>query len=223
MFISKAEKLQINERLDALAASFVEEELKINERFEGVFSSLAKVSEQHDKSQDGIPNIRATIKTLMDNIWSLDAKIGHLDAKIVAAEERAEQKIKEAEQRINEASKLMKGLLSNIDSLKATDDMLHRSTKSLFASVASLAQKKPIGRPPKKLVISHESVLALKEVGVWDDATKRMAFIDQLVKDTQENKIKAQKERQRQHSRKYYLRKKEERLAKEAEAAKEAA
>jgi hypothetical protein len=205
MFISKAEKLQINERLDDLALSFTEVSDKTDE-------ALVKAGEAHDS----IPNIRATIKTLMDNIWSLDAKI-------VAAEERAEQKIKEAEQRINEASKLMKGLLSNIDSLKATDDMLHRSTKSLFASVASLAQKKPIGRPPKKLVISHESVLALKEAGVWDDATKRVAFIDQLVKDTQENKIKAQKERQRQHSRKYYLRKKEERLAKEAEAAKEAA
>jgi chromosome segregation ATPase len=205
MFISTTEKLHINQRLDAQG--------------HGMFEASEKADAALKKAEtalESIPNIRATIKTLMDNIWSLDAKIGHLDAKIVAAEERADKKIKEAELRITEASKLMQSLHGDIESLKAKDDMLHRSTKSLFASVASLAQKKTTSRRAKQLVISHESVLALKEAGVWDDATKRIAFIDHLVKDTQEKKAAALKERQREHSRNYYLRKKAERLAKEA-------
>lgn len=197
MFISRDEKLQINERLEALSMALIEASEKSND-----------ASAKAETAMENIPNIRATIKSLMDNIWDLNAKL-------MASEERADQKIKEAEQRINEAGKLMKGLQNSIDSLKSMDDMLHRSTKSLFASVANLASRKPLGRPPKTIVIQPESVQALKDAGVWEDPTNRAAFISRLVKESRDKKTEEQKDRKRQYYRNYYQRKKAEKLAKE--------
>jgi archaellum component FlaC len=218
MFISKAEKLQINERLDALAASFVEEELKINERFEGVVSSLVKVSEQQDKAQDGIPNIRKTIKSLMDNIWELDSKIKNLDAKV----ENLNAKVVNFQSTatlVTAVAEQSKNMRIRIAELERANDVFTKNDKALFAGVASLGRRKTVSQPPKQVVIPPESVQALKDAGFWDDPVKRVTVIDQLIKDEQIKEVlrkkEMQKERQRQHSRNYYLRKKAEKLAKE--------
>jgi uncharacterized phage infection (PIP) family protein YhgE len=197
MFISKNEKLYIKERIDAIGMALVETSERAN-----------AATAAAENAQENIPNIRKTNKTLMDNIWNLDAKIESLNTKVADLQSTATLVTGMAEQ--------IKIMRVSITSLERENEALVKSNQSLFASFSTLGNRKPIGRPTKKLVISHESVLALKEAGFWDDAEKRTALIDHLVKETQNKKTAEQKERQRQHSRNYYLRKKAERLAKEA-------
>lgn len=207
MFISKAEKLKINERLDAINMALVEMSEKANAAFAAA-----------DKSQDGIPNIRKTIKSLMDNIWDLDSKIKNLDtkvenlnAKVVNFHSTATLVTAMAEQARN--------MRKRIDDLERESAVFTKNDKALFAGVASLGRRKTVSQPPKQVVIPPESVQALKDAGFWDDANKRVAAIDQLIKDEQIKEVlkkkEMQKERQRQHARNYYLRKKAEKLAKE--------
>lgn len=218
MFISKFEKLQITKRLDTLAATLQEDKLEINERLDGVVSSLIKVSEQQDKAQDGIPNIRKTIKSLMDNIWELDSKIKNLDAKV----ENLNAKVVNFHSTATLVTALVeqtKNMRMRLGELERANTVFTKNDKALFAGVASLGRRKIVSQPPKQVVIPPESVQALKDAGFWDDANKRVAAIDQLIKDEQIKEVlrkkEMQKERQRQHSRNYYLRKKAEKLAKE--------
>jgi chromosome segregation ATPase len=170
MFISKSEKLKINERLEAMDVS------------------LTNLSEAFSRTQEDIPNIKKTLKGFKDTFWDLNAKLVHTNEEI-----RALQK--------------------SVSSLQTMNDLLTKNNKSLFASVANLASRIPLSRPLQKFVIAPESVQELKESGVWEDPTKRIKFIDHLIKDEQEKRAKEKKERQRESSRKYYLLKKAKKLA----------
>jgi peptidoglycan hydrolase CwlO-like protein len=209
MFISKSEKLHIHERLDAIGMGLVETSEKAN-----------AASAAADKAHESIPNIRKTNKTLMDNIWNLDAKIDGLNAKIESLNTKVVN--------LQSTATLVTGLAEQsrtmgmrISELEVANKTFTKNFQSVFSSVAALERRKPIGRPPKKLVIPPESVQALKDSGVWDDPIRRVGFIDQLIKDEQEKKVITQKEKQREYSRKYNQRKREERLAEKL--AKEAA
>ena len=209
MFISKTEKLQINERLEALSMALIETSEKAN-----AATTVA------DKAHESIPNIRKTNKTLMDNIWNLDAKIDGLNAKI----ENLNSKIATFQNTatlVTDLAEQSRTMRMRISELELANKTFTKNFQSIFSSVAALARRKPIGRPPKQVVIPPESVQALKDSGVWDDPIRRVGFIDQLIKDEQEKKVMTQKEKQREYSRKYHQRKREERLAEKL--AKEAA
>jgi len=203
MFISKDEKLQIKERLDNIGRALVETSERANE-------ALAAA----EKAQEGIPNIRKTNKSLMDNIWNLDAKIARLDTIIESLNAKIVN-FKSTETLVTGLAEQSKTMRMRIAELEKESKTFDKNDKTLFASVAALGRRKSIIQSPKKVVIPVESVQALKESGVWDDPTRRIGFIDQLIKEEQEKKIEEKKERQRQHARNYYLRKKAERLAKE--------
>ena len=204
MFISKTEKLHIHERLDAIGMGLVETSEKAN-----------AAAAAADKAHESIPNIRKTNKTLMDNIWNLDAKIANLEAKIESLNAKVVN-LQSTATLVTGLAEQSRTMRTRIGDLEKESKTFEKNDKTLFASVAALGRRKSIIQPPKKIVIPVESVQALKESGVWDDPIKRVGFIDQLIKEEQEKKVEAQKERQRQHSRNYYLRKKAERLAKEA-------
>ena len=105
-----------------------------------------------------------------------------------------------------------KTLEKTIASLSSTNDMLRQNNEALMKRIEALENKKrPVGRP-KKITIPADKVQEMKENGVWDDPTRRINFIDLLIKQEQEKKIQAKKDRQREHSRKYYLKKKAEKL-----------
>ena len=204
MFISKNEKLHIKERIDAIGMALVETSERAN-----------AAAAAADKAQESIPNIRKTNKTLMDNIWNLDAKIANLEAKLESLNAKVVN-LQSTATLVTGLAEQSRTMRMRIGELEKESKTFEKNDKTLFASVAALGRRRSTIQPPKKIVIPVESVQALKESGVWDDPIKRVGFIDQLIKEEQEKKVEAQKERQRQHSRNYYLRKKAERLAKEA-------
>jgi hypothetical protein len=165
-------------------------------------------------------------KTMMD---SLVKHMGKLQVEVQNSDVTQIPALVDSNKRMNKSywayiSKF-KAVQNHIKLLQVENNLLVNQVESLVARVGILENsrtvdsqqdKKPSNSHRSRLVISSEKVQEMKDAGIWDDPIRRVGFIDQLIKDEQEKKVKAQKEKQRQYSRNYYLRKKAERLAKEA-------
>ena len=100
----------------------------------------------------------------------------------------------------------LKTLEKTIASLSSTNDMLRQNNEALIKRIGNLeGTKKPMGRPPKKLVISPDKVQALKDAGIWDDPQKRIEVIDQIIRQEEAKKIEEKKIRQRGYNQAYRL------------------
>tara|TARA_R110000868_G_scaffold45247_5_gene150307 strand:- start:283 stop:843 length:561 start_codon:yes stop_codon:yes gene_type:complete len=114
----------------------------------------------------------------------------------------------------------VKTLEKTISSLSSTNNMLRQNNEALLKTLAEiksrleiLESRKPAGRPvgsKTKISISAEKVQELKDAGVWDDPVKRISYIDQFIKDEREKREEAQRQRNRESKRKFYLKKKAE-------------
>jgi uncharacterized coiled-coil protein SlyX len=175
MFISNKEKSEINEK-------FNHQKIQI----ESLIKHVAKlqVSMQGlDASQ--IPALVESNKNVTKSYWAHIGKFKTLE-KILA-------------------------------SLSSTNDMLRQNNESLIRRVKALETqsveapkleariplKKPIGRPPKKIVLTADRVQALKDAGVWDDPSKRIQVIDEIIKQDEAQKIEERKIKQRGYNQKY--------------------
>jgi hypothetical protein len=99
-----------------------------------------------------------------------------------------------------------------IASLSSTNDMLRQNNESLIKRVRALETnkveapqpiKKPVGRPPKKIVLSADKVQALKDAGIWDDPRKRIEVIDEIIKQDEAQKLEERRIKQRGYNQKY--------------------
>jgi hypothetical protein len=119
----------------------------------------------------------------------------------------ADKKVKTFEKQINEVQ------VQNIVLTKRSESMLgyFLEVKKRLDELESKKSGRPVGAK-NRIVIPPETVQALKNSGVWDDPIKRINSIDQLIKEELEKKEEARRQKQRDAGKKYYAKKKAEKV-----------
>ncbi len=147
-------------------------------------------------------------ETIIRNKDQIDNVIKHVAKLQVDMGNSGLSKIAEMRDTVGQVQKMCWGAKDETKKLQTQIIMLREINDAI---IKRMAEMELVSRARSQITIPKEKVQALKDAGIWQDPEKKFQSIRDFVEE--KRKAEEKKEKQRAHSRKYYLKKKAEKAA----------